>query len=302
MRLSARAAPRPVGVGRARCASSRSRLLARLELHVLRAGAPPPADTFVLPAPAAVRTPAAGYTEAAADVVWTRMLLYYGAQTSQRRDPKFIAAYAEAIGSLDPYFRAPYAWAGHAIPLATTGFINPDNVETGIRFLRAGVARFPDDAELHGMLGYNLFYELPRWIDDDERIVRARLEGAEQLRREAALGGGAPWMALSATRALEQVNLDDLAARHLEESAWATDDPQIRQRILLRLATLRSNVDVQGIERAAATLERAWKERFPYLPQDIFLLLSTPAEQARMNNGLLPGMPERREGHWSRRD
>ena len=268
-------------------------LLARLELHVARSGAPPPADTFVLPSPAAVRALAAGYTEAAADVVWTRMLVYYGSQTAQRRDPKFMAAYADAIASLDPYFGAPYAWAGHAIPLATTGFINPDNVETGIRFLRAGVARFPDDPELHGMLGYNLFYELPRWIDDDERIVRARLQGAEQLRIEAALGGGAPWMVFSATRALEKVNLDDLAARHLEESAWATDDPQLRQRILARLAELRSNVDVQGIEGAAATLGRAWKERFPYLPQDMFLLLSTPEEQAQMSNALPPGAPER---------
>jgi len=262
--------------------------LARLELRVARAGSPPPSDTFVLPSPGASRMLAAGYTEAVADIVWTRLLVYYGSQTSQKRDPEFMSSYVEAITSLDPFFRAPYAWAGYAIPLATTGWINPENVEAGIRFLRAGVARFPDDSDLHGMLGYNLFYELPRWIDDDRRVLRAKVEGAEHLRAEAALGGGAPWMALAATRALEQVNLDDVAARHLEESAYATDDPVLRRRILVRLAQLRSNADVGSIERAAATVEKLWKERMPCLTPGMFLLLNSPEAQAQMSEGLVP--------------
>jgi hypothetical protein len=262
--------------------------LARLELRVACSEALPSAGSFVLPAPDAARLIASRYTEVVADIVWTRMLVYYGAQTGMSRDPKYMSAYAEAVTSLDPYFRAPYAWAGYAIPLATNNWISPDNVESGIRFLRAGVARFPDDADLHGMLGYNLFYELPRWINDDARIVRARIEGAEHLRAEAALGGGAPWMALAATRAMEEVNLNDLAARHLEESAYATDDPELRQRILNRLAQFRADADVKGIARAANTLDHYWRERTPFLTDGMLLLLSSPEAQARMAEGLVP--------------
>lgn len=259
---------------------------ARLELRILSAGSPPPGGVFLLPRPAAARAIAAGYTEAAADLVWTKLLVYFGEQTSQRRDPKHMAAYADSIISLDPMFRNAYVWFGFAIPLSTNNWVNPANVETGIRLLRAGVQRFPDDAELHGALGYNLFNELPRWIDDPDAIVRARVEGAEHLRRQAALGTGPAWLALSAATALQEINLDDLAARHLEESAQTVDDPILRERILARLSVLRSNVDTDAIRRATAALEGTARERLPCLPPSMFLLLCPPETQARLAAGL----------------
>ena len=262
---------------------------ARLELRILRAGAPPPTDVFVLPAPDAARLIAARYTEAAADAVWTRMLVYYGEQFTRRNQPKNLHAYMDALTSLDPYFRSPYAWGGYAVVFADpSGVPRADDMEYSFQLLRLGIARFPDDAELMGILGYNLFYELPRWIQDPDTILRSKVEGAEYLRRQAAIGGGPPWLALSAATALQDLNFDDLAARHLEESAQTVDDPVVRSQILFRLARLRANIDTESIRLATDTLLGIAKRETPYLPPSMFLLLSSPEAQARMAVGLTP--------------
>ncbi len=261
---------------------------ARLQIRILAAPSPPRLDTLVLPTPGGGRLLAAGYTQAAADALWSRLLIYWGESILVRSDPKFMAAYLDAVTALDPQFRSPYAWAGHALPLSTVGRIDPVNIEAAVRLLRAGLARFPGDAELHGILGYNLFYELPRWITDSERIARAKMEGAEHLRAQANLGGGPEWLSLSAVWALRDIGLDDVAARHLEEAAFATEDPELRKRILWRLAGLRADADIQAIETAAVTLDAVRRHRAPYLSPGLFLL-SVPADDAaRMAEGLAP--------------
>jgi hypothetical protein len=218
------------------------------------------------------------------------MLVYYGERTARRRDPQYLHAYAEALVTLDPQFRAPYVWAGFAVPFASpTGVPRPVDVEYAVRLMRLGLARFPDDAELYGSLGYDLYYELPRWISDPQAVLRAKVEGAECLRRQAALGGGPPWLALAAATAFEQLNLDDLAARHLEGAVYGVGDDDLRARILERLALLRAHADVEQVRRAALTLTGVAAERMPYLPEMMFLLLSSAGAQARMAEGLVPG-------------
>jgi hypothetical protein len=263
---------------------------ARLELRLQVAGAPPPSDVFVLPAPGAARMLAAGYTEAVADAVWARSLVYHGEKFAKQLDPRNLHAYLDALTTLDPMFRSPYAWSGYAVTFAHwSGVPQPADLDYAVRLLRLGLTRFPDDAELHGVLGYLLYYELPRWVKDPPTVLRARVEGAEHLRRQAQLGGGPPWLVLSAATALEKLNLDDLAARHLEQSAQAVDDPELRAIVLERLARLRSNVDVEGLRVASDALFGATLQQLPFLSVSQFLLLSDPEAQARMAAGLWPG-------------
>jgi hypothetical protein len=263
--------------------------LARGRLVRALADGPPPADSFLLPAPAAARFLSARFTEAAADFIWTRILVYYGERHVARREPRHLHDYLDAMVGLDPYFRTPYTWGGYAVPFAShTGAPTPEAMAFAVRLLRLGLARFPDDPELHGILGYDLYYELPRWVHDPETVLRARVEGAEHIRRQAALGGGPDWIGLSAASALEDLNLSDLAARHLEESAWASADPEIRRQILIRLARLRADFDVEAVRRGTEALFGAARERMPYVSPGFFLLLQPPLDAARMDQGLPP--------------
>jgi hypothetical protein len=260
---------------------------ARLELRILNAGSPPRAEVFVLPVPAASRLLAAGYTEAVADFLWTRTLVYHGEHFTKHLDPTYLHAYMDALINLDPYFRSAYAWGGYAIVFAHySGIPQPEDLLYTANLLRQGLRRFPDDAELHGILGYDLFYELPQWIKDPDLVARSKIEGAEHLRLEAVLGGGPPWLVLSAATALEQVNLDDLAARHLEESVQTVDDPDLRRLILQRLARLRANIDTESIRLAIDALVGTAAERFPYLSPGVYLLLSSSEAQAHLAVGL----------------
>ena len=261
---------------------------ARFELRILRVEMPRPTAAFVVPEPGAARLIAAKYDEAAADVVWTRLLVYYGAETLATRDPEFAASYVRSITSLDPMFRAPYAWSGYAIPLGTTNYVSAENVEAAIRILRNAVFRFPYDAELHGMLGYNLFNELPRWITDGDRILRAKMEGAQHLAAQASLSHTVDWTTLAAAAALRDVNMDDLAAKQLEDAAFTTDDPVLRERILWRLSQLQAGTDMEAISRATATLEAFQKIRAPGVPESLFLLLSPRDAGDAMSRGDVP--------------
>lgn len=262
---------------------------ARLPLRIWTVGAPPPSDVFVLPAPGAARILAAGFTEAAADAVWARSLVYHGEKFAKKLDPQNLHAYLDALTTLDPMFRSPYAWSGYAVPFAHwSGVPQPADIDYAVRLLRLGLDRFPNDPELHGILGYQLYYELPRWVKDPETVLRAKVEGAEHLRRQAQLGGGPPWLVLSAATALEKLNLDDLAARHLEQSAYAIEDPDLRAQVLARLARLRSSVDVEALRVAADTLLGVARARLPWVSAGQFLLLVDPEAQARMAEGLNP--------------
>jgi hypothetical protein len=256
------------------------------------AGAPRASGVFLMPAPAAARLLTAKYTEAAADVVWTQTLVYHGGQFEKQLEPRYLHAYVDALTTLDPYFRAPYNWGGFAITFAHfSGVPQPADVLFAVDLLRGGLARFPDDAELNGTLGYILYYELPRWIDDPEVVLRSKVEGAEYLRKQARLGGGPPWMALSAATALEKLNLDDLAAQLLEESALSVGDPTVRPLIMARLARLRADADIELLRQAVDTLAGTAMREAPYLPLIPFLLLSSPQAQARMAEGLVPDDP-----------
>ncbi|MBN1772965.1 MAG: hypothetical protein JXB32_16975 [Deltaproteobacteria bacterium] len=262
---------------------------ARFELRLQLAGSPPPSDVFVLPAPGAARMLAAGFTEAAADAVWARSLVYHGEKFAKKLDSKNLHAYLDALTTLDPMFRSPYAWSGYAVVFAHwSGIPQPADLDYAVRLLRLGLERFPDDPELHGILGYQLYYELPRWVKDPELLLRAKVEGAEHIRRQAQLGGGPPWLVLSAATALEKLNLDDLAARHLEQSAHAVDDPELRAQVLDRLARLRSSVDLDAMRVAGDTLFGVARRRLPWVSGNQFLMLSSPEAQARMAEGLMP--------------
>ena len=262
---------------------------ARLELRLQVVGSPPPSDVFVLPAPGAARMLAAGYTEAAADAVWARSLVYHGEKFAKKLDSKNLHAYLDALTTLDPMFRSPYAWSGYAVAFAHwSGIPQPADLDYAVRLLRLGLDRFPDDPELHGILGYQLYYELPRWVKDPEIVLRAKVEGAEHLRRQAQLGGGPPWLVLSAATALEKLNLDDLAARHLEQSAHSVSDPELRAQVLARLARLRTNVDIDTMRVAGDTLFGVARKRLPWVPGNQFLMLNSPEAQARMAEGLVP--------------
>ena len=260
---------------------------ARLELRILNAGSPPRTEVFVLPVADASRLLAARYTEAVADLLWTRTLVYHGEHFTKHLEPIYLHQYMDALINLDPYFRAAYAWGGYAIVFAHySGIPQADDLLYTANLLRQGLRRFPDDAELHGILGYDLFYELPQWIKDPDLVARSRVEGAEHLRREAALGGGPPWLVLSAATALEKANLDDLAVRHLEESVQGVDDPDLRRLIFARLARLRASIDTESIRRAIDALVGTAAERIPYLSPGVFLLLSSSEAQARLAAGL----------------
>src|SRR3954467_10345861 len=79
-----------------------------------RAAFPAGADVLYLPQPSALRAPALGRDDLAADLVFIRGLVYFGSQLEQKGEYRWLENYLDTITKLDPRWKTPYRWAGVA--------------------------------------------------------------------------------------------------------------------------------------------------------------------------------------------
>jgi hypothetical protein len=142
--------------------------------------------------------------------------------------------------------------------------------------LEKGAREFPGDWELPFQLGFNLLLELPQRVrPDDPRLLDWRQRGVEWLRQAALLDGGPPWLAPLAAQMLTRRGGEALAIRQLEQSYAVTSEPETRAEIARALGQLRERPRAAELAQAAAELERAVNERYPYAPE-AFSLITGP--------------------------
>src|SRR5690349_8631359 len=125
-------------------------------------------DVYYLPPPAWLALFSLGHREAVADLIWLRSLVYFGDELGHRGQVANLYNYAEAMLSLDPYFKKVYSWAA-TCALYRTGNIQVSDAYRAIAFLERGVRLFPDDGELAWTLGANYIYELVPMLSNDKK-------------------------------------------------------------------------------------------------------------------------------------
>ena len=263
--------PASIGVAAAALALS---LACGVGGHILADGyrekVPPEDDLLFLPRANAIRTMSLGQHELAADIVYLRAVLYFGAQVTGAHQFGWLENFLQTVVELDPRWKKPYRWAG--VATMYNGLpITQDRVLASSRFLRQGIERFPSDWEMPFMLGCNLLFEMkPK--SEAER-VKNTAEGAEWIRRSALVGGAPPWAALLAATILRREGQEDAALHHLEQVYYATSDERTREEVKHRLISLKAKIDFDREGKERAKLEASWRDNFPYVPSDIFVLL-----------------------------
>lgn len=235
-------------------------------------------DVYYVPPPGWLRVFSLGYDAALADLLWMRGLIYFGDEVKHRGKVAHALDYADAVLTLDPYFKKAYQWAG------TVGMYKPiergqkptttvADVEAAIVFLRRGARQFPDDGELAWDLGASVLFELVPMVENSEKQERLRREGVEQLQTAARLGGGPPWLALSNAAQLQRLGSEAQAIRHLEEMYSLVSDETVRARIRTRLENLKNRSFAEALQRTWDAFEGRRRQTFPYVPQGLFLFL-----------------------------
>lgn len=237
----------------------RDRLPAEQELHYL-------------PEPTALKAMSLGYTELGADLVWIRQILYFGDEFTKKGDFRFMDRYLRTALALDPNFRRLYAWAGISYTASGVPVTNV-MVRESNELLELGLQRFPNDWELHFMLGVNYIHQLQ--TSDPAQKQAFKLKGAEHIRRAALAGGGPAWLPVLVATILTKGGETEAAIRHLEEILLTTEEDAVRTHVRNKLMQLRRDA-LPEMERHREEFTKRWQAQLRYAPADFYVLLGDP--------------------------
>lgn len=230
-------------------------------------------DLYYLPPSDSLVVGSLGYREALADLLWMKVLIYYGEELIHRGEVKNLFRYGDAVLALDPDFKRMYRWIASSA-LYRTGNVTVDDARAAIRYLEVAARRFPDDGELAWDLGANYAFELAPMLKDEEREA-AKRKGLEHMEAASLRNAGPPWLALQTAGELSALGRREQAIRHLEDAYAVASDPEIKERIEARLTALRSEAYTEALRRTAQELEAARRRDFPYLDTTLYMLVGS---------------------------
>jgi hypothetical protein len=259
----------------------------------LRATWPREVNTLVLPPASALRVLSLGHAETAADLIAARANVYFGAQIANQDEQRALAQALNLAVDMDPQFRRLYL-RGAAMLVYNGRAITVDSLLAANGLLERGWRAFPGDWELPFQMGFNLLFELPKLVgEEDPRVPDWRQRGIEALRQATLLDGVPPWLPNLAARMLTKEGGEELAIRHLERSYAATNNPTTRAEIVRKLAELHGRHRADELRAGAAALEKLVAEGYPYAPEAFSVILGPRKEAGVDLERLLlqPGAP-----------
>jgi hypothetical protein len=230
-------------------------------------------DVYYLPPPTWLAVFSLGHREALADLIWLRSLIYFGDELMHRGPVEHLYNYADAMLNLDPYFKKVYEWVS-SCALYRTGDVTAKDAQKAIAYLEQGVRLFPDDGELAWTLGADYLYELPPLLrDHPDQVAEAKRRGLEHLKVASLRGAGPPWLALTTAGELGRLGQREQQIAHLQEVYAQISDPNVKAQIEARLSELRSATYAEALRRTNEELQAAWLRDFPYIDQELYLLV-----------------------------
>ncbi len=243
-------------------------------VHDRRAQFPRDQDMLYLPPTGQLVPMSLGYREALADLIWIRAVIFTGDRAGSANHG-WIMRYLEAIYTLAPGFRRPYAWGGVVVIYSGEAIDRP-MVDRAIALYRRGIELFPEDHELLFALGMLLTrdVQLQPAYQPDERQA-AMIEGAMLIRRAAAFGAPPLIRQLAATLVSEDAT-DLLAIEFLESQLLQTEDEAHRRQLERKLELLIGGTGIESLERMREEFEAERQAEFPYLLPDLYVLIQSP--------------------------
>jgi hypothetical protein len=208
-------------------------------------------------------------------------LVTQGLRIGEKRPFSEVAQYLDAINYLDPKFREPYRFADTLLTFQVNNTNKTESIRAARRILARGIEQFPYDGELHLNYGQFLAYLAPgHFPEGSNERTEWRRDGTLVLIRAGELSGDDYTIlkALPAAAMLKRQGETDAAIRFLERLYSISDDPEVRDDIVLRLKTLysgrRSSVD----HELSVEFDTLWRKDIPFAPRSWLSILGQPRE------------------------
>jgi len=216
-----------------------------------------------------------GYRELAADLLFVRLIGYYG---SQDNDAHVMASLAEAIVALDPQFRRAYEFGAVATTSARRGVDNRSHLRA-IALLEHASREFPTHWKFPNLAGEIYLVDLQT---HDAAQRRAWDQSGALLLESAARKPNSPAAsALLAATLRTRLGQQQRAIDGLRELLLLTSDQHARRKIIDQIAKLANqNADeiAQEMLIARKQFEREWNEARPAIPATFYLHLGPPIQ------------------------
>jgi hypothetical protein len=235
-------------------------------------------DITALPPPKQLRTMTFGYHTAAADVLWATLMVEYGIHSEEHRVFHGVSRYLDGILELEPTHSMVYRFVDTLLVYRPGGEIATEKeVHESRAYLERGTRERPYDPDVWLHYGQFIAFLAPTFLKDEEEIQRWRKEGALAMARAIELGSN-PDRTLTVASLLGRAGERKAAIQQLQRAFALTENPDTRQQIVLQLARLKGNGDV---ENRVGTFERQWRTHYPFLTREGALLLGPERPTAK---------------------
>ncbi len=226
-------------------------------------------DVFLLPPPKQLRAMTLGYTAAATDLIWAKLILEYGLHWQERRAFPDVTRYIDGILALEPDFPTLYRFVDTILVYTPPPGGNEEDARTARRYLERGTQERPYDPEVWMQYGQFVAFLAPSFLKDEAEIERWRVDGARAITHAVELGGDAQ-RSLAATTILSKAGEDKATIDHLQRAYAMTEDNEMREQILLQLRKRKASSEA---EQAISFVDREWHTRYGFLSRGQTLLL-----------------------------
>jgi hypothetical protein len=234
---------------------------------------PKTADTLLVP-PAEL-VPFAGAVlgrEVMGDVVWARMLVYYGSNWAGEGDLSQLEPLIDVVMMLAPRFKPVYEFAAYATTYKG-GTATQEEFQTSIRYLERAMKAYPDDYKYFWIAGLRYYYDL--WSKDEATRRGNRERGAALIEEAMRKPNAPPDLATTAASMRSKLGQHQRAIDSLRQMVLITDNQEAREKMLARLRVESPDL-AEEVERAADELEERWQLDMPSVPLDLYILLGPP--------------------------
>jgi hypothetical protein len=240
-------------------------------------------DVWVLPPPDDLRAATLGYTAAATDLLWAKLLVEYGIHMAEHRAFPSLSFYVDSIIGLEPDFAPIYRYVDTMF-VYRPGHATEDDARAARRYLERGLVERPLDHHVWLQYGQFVAFLGPTWLSQETEKEQWRRDGAQALMRAVELGADAD-RSLAAAAMLKRWGKGDAARRYLHQMFALANDDNTRNEIAQQLRSLNSTEEQDSAERTVHSVESEWRRDMPFVPRGDFLLLG-PVPQAAACAGL----------------
>jgi tetratricopeptide (TPR) repeat protein len=240
-------------------------------------------DSVALAAPEQTIVLSLGYRAALADLIYSHLLVDYGAHFQEKRRLALAADTLDTVVELDPTFLEPYLYGDTLITLQPEPPREQD-YDRARALQERGTRNLPYEQRVWFIAGQFVGYLAPPRFSDQKKKEEWRLAGARMLARACELASqdaAIPYHCLAAATVLNRAGQREALIEMLQRTLAVNDDPEVREQAMRTLATWGGEQEGERAQLQASRFEHLWRSELGFASKGLTLLVGPSVDAAR---------------------